>query len=69
MGSDMTALHLRLQELERRERELSKLRRRLHDRLDTFPNEAIQARERQVSAGRRALHVEIDTLRGRLNIQ
>lgn len=69
MGSDTTELHLRLQELERRERELSKLRRRLHDRLDTFPNEAIQARERQVSAGRRALHLEIDTLRGRLNIQ
>lgn len=69
MGSDTTALHLQLQELERREREISKLRRRLHDRLDTFPNEALQARERQVSAGRRALHAEIDTLRGRLKIR
>jgi hypothetical protein len=66
--SDPAALHLRLQELERREQELSKLRRQLHDRLDSFPNEALQARERQVSEERRALHAEIDALREQLNI-
>lgn len=68
VSTDTAALHLRLQELERREQELSKLRRQLHDRLDRFPNDAVQARERQVSADRRALHAEIDALREQLNI-
>ena len=66
--TDTAALHLRLQELERREKEISKLRRQLHDRLDRFPNEALQTRERLVSAQRRALHLEIDTLREQLNL-
>ena len=68
VGSDTAALHLQLQELERREQEVSKLRRQLHDRLDSFPNEALQERERQVSAERKRLHREIDALREQLNI-
>ena len=68
IGSDTAALHLRLQELERQEKEISKLRRQLHDRLDSFPSQAIQDRERLVSAQRRALHREIDALREQLKI-
>ena len=68
-GSATAALHLRLQELERQEHDISKLRRQLHDRLDSFPNEALQQRERQVSAGRRALQREIDALREQLNLR
>lgn len=68
ISADRAALHLRLQELERQEKEVSKLRRQLHDRLDSFPNEALQARERLVSAQRRALHREIDALREQLNL-
>lgn len=55
-----------LLELERREREISTLRRRLHDQLDSFPNPVTQARERRVSDERRALHRRIDTLRAEL---
>jgi hypothetical protein len=67
--SELAALHLKLQELERREQEISKLRRQLHDRLDRFPNPALQERERVVSTERRALHQEIDALREQLNIR
>jgi hypothetical protein len=67
--ADTAALHLQLAELERREQEISKLRRRLHDRLDSFPNDALRQRERLVSAERQALLREIDALRERLNIR
>ena len=66
--TDSAALHVRLQELERREKEVSKLRRQLHDRIDTFPNPALLERERLVSAERRALHQEIDALREQLGV-
>ena len=52
-----------LTELEAEEVEISRLRRRLHDRLASFPNEVTQEHEREVSAKRRALHVRIDSLR------
>jgi|KBSMisStandDraft_5_1062788.scaffolds.fasta_scaffold513456_2 chromosome segregation ATPase len=67
-GSDTAALHLHLQELEKREREISRQRRMLHDRIDSFPNEALIAREKQVSAERKALHREIDELRVQLGL-
>jgi len=51
--------------LERREREISGLRRRLHDRLASFGNPASQARERDLSEQRRELHARIDDLRAR----
>lgn len=52
-----------LETLERREREVSALRQRLHRRLDGFPNEVTQRHERRVSDERRALHGQIDQLR------
>jgi hypothetical protein len=56
-----------LEELERRERELSDLRGKLHERIDKgFPNEFTLRHERQVSDERRQLQREIDAVRGRL---
>jgi hypothetical protein len=49
--------------LERQEREISGLRRRLHERLASFANPSSQARERELSDQRRALHARIDELR------
>jgi hypothetical protein len=69
MHSDPSSLLVELEHLERREREVSALRRKLHDRLDAFPNEAAQAREREVSAERRDLHFRIDQLRATLQMQ
>ena len=57
------ALEDRLVQLEAREREVSALRRKLHDRLASFPNESTAERERELSKERRELHAEIDALR------
>ena len=53
----------RLAQLEAREREVSRLRGKLHERLASFPNESTEERERELSKERRELHVEIDALR------
>jgi hypothetical protein len=63
---DITAMNLVLADLERRERQVSALRRKLHDRLDSFPNEVTAAHERRLSAERRQLHRRIDALRAEL---
>jgi hypothetical protein len=63
---DASALGLALVQLERREREISALRRKLHARLDAFPNELTATHEQQVSAERRELHRRIDALRAEL---
>lgn len=55
-----------LAHLEVEEREVSALRRKLHDRLASFPNEATQEREREISRKRRELHAQIDELRIKL---
>ena len=59
---DLDALAIELVRLERLERELSARRRKLHDRLNSFPNEFTQAQERAVSAERRATHRRIDEI-------
>jgi hypothetical protein len=60
-------LLLELQALERQERDLSAIRRRLHDRIDGgFGNEIAITRERQVSAERRELHRRIDAVGAQL---
>ena len=59
------ALDALLERLEAREREVSSLRRKLHDRLASFPNESTVERERELSRERRELHAEIDALRAR----
>lgn len=49
--------------LEAEETDVSRLRRRLHDRLASFPNEVTQQQEQEISKRRRELHVRIDALR------
>jgi uncharacterized protein (DUF342 family) len=66
MGSDEEALEgLRelLERLEAEEQEVSELRRKVHDRLASFPNETTERQERELSARRRELHAEIDRVR------
>jgi regulator of replication initiation timing len=60
---DLDAMLAELDQLEREERDLSTLRRKLHDRLASFPNPLNEARERQMSSQRRQLHRRIDSLR------
>jgi len=65
---DFDAMVAELDRLEREEREISALRRRLQDRIDTFPTNMLRARERQVSEERRELHRRIDLLRAELGL-
>jgi hypothetical protein len=55
-----------LDQLERREREISAVRRRLHERLEISPDAVLEARELQVSAERQELHRRVDALREEL---
>lgn len=54
--------------LEREESEVSALRRRLHERLASFPNPVTLERERELSRRRRELHRRIDLLRVELHM-
>jgi hypothetical protein len=60
---DADDLDAQLKELETEERELSAQRRRLHDRLASFPNDVSMQQERELSRQRAELHVRIDALR------
>ena len=63
---DLDALAIELVQLERRELETSALRRKLHDRLNSFPNEFTLRRERELSDERRVIHRRIDELKALL---
>lgn len=63
---DLNAVATELAQLERRELEISALRRKLHERLSSFPSESTQRREREVSEERRTIHRRIDELRAQL---
>jgi hypothetical protein len=65
---DFNAMILELEQLEQQERKVSAVRRQLHDRLDSFPNEVTAAKEREISATRRALHKRIDSLKAELDL-
>ena len=65
---DLNAMIVELEQLELQERKVSDVRRRLHDRLDTFPNDVAARRERAISEKRRALHRRIDAIRAELNL-
>jgi hypothetical protein len=58
-----------LEQLEAEERDLSLVRRRLHDRIATFPESAaalnLERREREISNERHELHRRINELRSR----
>lgn len=62
-ASESEDLDVLLEQLEAEEREVSALRRKLHERLASFPNEVTIEKERQLSKRRSELHVRIDTLR------
>ena len=67
--NDRAALLAELERLEEQERDVSLVRRRLHERIDRgFPNESLLAEERRVSAERRELHARIDVLRARIEL-
>jgi archaellum component FlaC len=59
-------LEQELHRLEEEEREVSDLRKKLHERLASFPNPVVEQQERELSARRRELHDQIDRLRIRL---
>jgi hypothetical protein len=65
---DYDELRVELTSLERREREVSAARRKLHERLARFPSDFAAMRERQLSAERRLLHQRIDALRAELEL-
>jgi len=62
-GAERAEILARLDELEAEERLVSAERRRLHDRLNAFYNEAAAQREAELSLRRKELHREIDALR------
>lgn len=62
-GAERAAIIARLEELEAEERTVSAERRRLHDRLNKFHNDAAAQREAELSRRRKELHIEIDSLR------
>ena len=55
-----------LEKLETEERDISALRRKLHERLASFPNEVTEQHEREISKKRRELHAQIDEIRVKL---
>jgi hypothetical protein len=63
---DDAALLAELDQLERKERQVSDLRLQLHERLSHFRDAAAEGREVEVSAERKALHERIDALRTEL---
>jgi hypothetical protein len=65
---DFNAMIVELERLEQQERKVSAIRRQLHDRLDSFPNETTAAKERKISDARRGLHKRIDALKAELDL-
>jgi hypothetical protein len=65
---DLNKMLVELEQLERREREVSTLRRQLHMNLDEIQNEVMAQREKQISKERRQLHRRIDILRSELRV-
>jgi len=68
---DERTLEAELAKLEEEERDLSLLRRKLHDRMAIFPDganvEELEAREMELSRQRRELHMRIDEIRAQRN--
>ena len=56
-------LDAEIEALEEEEREVSARRRKLHDRLASFPNEVTLQQEAEISKHRRELHARIDALK------
>jgi hypothetical protein len=66
---DAAALRAELEVLEAEEREISAIRRKMHERIDLgFPTELLIQQEQKLSKERRALHGRIDALRAQLQL-
>ena len=66
---DATAIGAELDRLESEEREISSIRRKMHERIDLgFSTELLIQQEQKLSTERRALHARIDELRARLEL-
>ena len=66
---DVGVMRAELERLEAEEREISAIRRKMHERIDRgFPTDLLIQQERKLSTERRALHVRIDTLRALLEL-
>lgn len=65
-SQDLDAL---IERLEAEEREVSDLRRKLHDRLSSFPNDVTSQQERKLSQQRAELQARIDELRATRSAQ
>ena len=57
---------LELADLEQFEKEISARRRKIQERISSFPSESLQRQERAMSDERRALHTRIDELKTQL---
>lgn len=55
-----------LARLEREERQVSARRRKLHDRIASFPTPEHELSERELSQHRRAIHRQIDAVRAEI---
>ena len=67
--SEIDAKRAELDQLETEEREISSIRRKMHDRIDRgFPTDLLIQQEQKLSNERRALHLRIDTLRAELEL-
>ena len=58
-----------IEQLEAEEREVSDLRRKVHDRLASFPNDVTAQQERALSQQRAELQARIDALRATRSAQ
>jgi hypothetical protein len=66
---DLEELRAELEQLESEEREISGIRRQMHERIDRgFPTELLIQQEQKLSKERRALHAKIDALRAALHV-
>ncbi len=63
---DPESLLVELARLEQHERDVSRLRRKLHARLDAFPNDVTKRQEQHLSAERREVHQRIDRVKAQL---
>ena len=68
-GPDAEDLNALIEQLEAEEREVSELRRKLHDRLSSFPNDVTTQQERELSAAACELQARIDALRATRSAQ
>jgi hypothetical protein len=67
--TEIDAKRAELDQLEAEEREISSIRRKMHERIDRgFPTELLIQQEQKLSKERRELHLRIDVLRAEIEL-